>query len=220
VRTEPIPTDSLADRAALWLADRAWTAIAERGVAHLAVSGGTTPEVMLRALAGLHLPWAAVHVWQVDERIAPDGDADRNAHQLAPLQHAGAHVHLMDVSAHDALVAAAAYADGLHQACAGVLDVVHLGLGDDGHTASWVPGDPVIAVVDRDVARTGVYKGRARLTLTPPAVNRARSIVFLVAGAAKATAVHGLLQGDPSVPATAVRTHDVVLLADPPALGR
>ena len=219
MRAEPIPTDALAARAALWIADRVWSAFAARGAAHVAVSGGSTPADMLRSLATLTVPWSALHIWQVDERIAPDGDPDRNATQLDALRAAGATVHLLDVTAHDVAGAAAAYAAALRSACDGVLDVVHLGLGDDGHTASWVPGDPVVAVTDRDVTLTGVYKGRARLTLTPPIVNRARSVMFLVAGAAKAPAVRGLLQGDPTVPATEVRAADAVLLADPAALG-
>ena len=212
--------EALAARTAVWVADRVWTAWSERGAAHVAVSGGTTPAAMFVALADLRLPWADVHVWQVDERIAPDGDADRNAGQLGPLRDAGASVHLMPVTDPDLESAAIAYAGDLHVACGGVLDVVHLGLGDDGHTASWAPGDPVIAVESADVAVTGLYKGRARLTLTRPAVNRARAVAFLVGGAAKAPALTRLLTDDPGIPATAVRRDHAVCFADPAAAGR
>jgi 6-phosphogluconolactonase/glucosamine-6-phosphate isomerase/deaminase len=95
-----------------------------------------------------------------------------------------------------------------------VLDVVHLGLGDDGHTASWPPGDPVVDVTDTDAAEAGPYQDHLRLTLTVPAVNRARQIMFLVAGPAKVAPLAKLVAGDPSIPASHVRRDDVVVLAD------
>ena len=220
MHVEVIPTGDLPARTAVWLAEHIWTAVAERGVAHIAVSGGSTPAAAFDALARLPLPWASVHVWQVDERIAPDGDPDRNANQLTSLAAAGARVHLFEVGDPDAERAAVAYAGDLHVACGGVLDVVHLGLGGDGHTASWPPGDPVIAVEDRDVAVSQPYQGRVRLTLTRPAVNRARAICFLVAGAAKARPLAQLLTGDASIPASAVRIDRAVCFADPAAAGR
>lgn len=220
MHVEVISPEQLPARAALWVADRLWSAWAERGVAHLAVSGGSTPAAMFASLADLELPWRDVHVWQVDERVAPDGHADRNASQLGPLADAGATLHLMDVTAADLEGAAVAYAGDLHVRCKGLLDVVHLGLGPDGHTASWTPGDPVIAEESVDVAVTRPYQGRVRLTLTRPAVNRARSIGFLVAGAAKADALQRLMTDDPAVPATAVRRERAVCFADPAAVGR
>ena len=220
MRVEVIPSEALAARAAVWVADRLWTAWSERGAAHFAVSGGTTPAAMFVALAHFELPWSDLHVWQVDERVAPDGDADRNAGQLRPLRDAGANVHLMPVTDPDLESAAIAYDGDLHVACRGVLDVVHLGLGDDGHTASWAPGDPVIAVESADVAVTQAYKGRVRLTLTRPAVNRARAVAFLVAGAGKANALSRLLTDDPGIPATAVRRDHAVCFTDPAAAGR
>lgn len=220
MHVEVISPEQLPARAALWIADRLWSAWAERGAAHLAVSGGSTPAAMFASLAALELPWGDVHVWQVDERVAPDGHADRNASQLGPLADAGATLHLMDVTSPDLEGAAVAYAGDLHVACKGLLDVVHLGLGSDGHTASWTPGDPVIAVESADVAVTRAYQGRARLTLTRPAVNRARSIGFLVGGASKADALQRLMTDDPTVPATAVRRERAVCFADPAAVGR
>ena len=154
IETVPGGPGPLAQRAAIWVADQLWSAIAERDVAHLAVSGGTTPKAMFGALATLPLPWDRVHVWQVDERVAPDGDPARNLDDLeaALLSKVPATPHLFAVTNPDLAAAAAAYAADLHAACDGVLDVVHLGLGDDGHTASWPPGDPVVDVTDADAA--------------------------------------------------------------------
>src|SRR5712671_1581170 len=191
----------LAARAALWIADRLWESIADRGSAHIAVSGGTTPAAMLAALAELRLPWDNVHVWQVDERVAPDGDPARNAGQLTPLR--AANLHPLPVTATDLAAAAAEYAAELTRACGGVLDVVHLGLGDDGHTASWPPG--VNVGTDPDVAVTSEFRGHVRLTLTPPAVNRARAVMLLVAGGAKAAVLERFLAADRALPATLVR---------------
>jgi 6-phosphogluconolactonase len=212
----------LAERAAVWVAERIWTAVADRGVAHLAVSGGGTPTVMFAALAALPVPWTEVHIWQVDERVAPDGDPDRNLDELhaALLSKVPATPHLYDVTNPDLDAAIAAYAHDLRDACDGVLDVVHLGMGDDGHTASWPPGDPVANITDTDVARSLEYKGRVRLTLTVPAVNRAREIMFLVAGADKASAVAEFVAGTGHSPALHVRRDDVVLLLDETAASR
>jgi 6-phosphogluconolactonase len=209
--TEVIPAASLASRAALWVADRLWSAVAARGVAHLAVSGGSTPLAMFTALAHLDLPWPHVHVWQVDERVCPDGASDRNAGQLASLTQAGAVVHLLEVGRTDLSLegAAAAYAAQLPQR----FDVIHLGLGDDGHTASWPPNDPVIDVLD-PVAIVGPFNGRVRLTLTPPVINHARSVMFLVAGAAKAPMLARLRAADPSIPASIVRRPGTTILTD------
>jgi 6-phosphogluconolactonase len=209
---------SVAERTAVWLADRLWAGVAERGVAHLAVSGGTTPATTFVALAILPVPWERVHIWQVDERVAPDGDPDRNAtglreHLLSRVPLPDDHAHLFDAAA-DAWAAATAYGEELQRACGGVLDVVHLGLGDDGHTASWPPGDPVVDITDRDVAVAGPFNGHVRLTLTVPAVNRARHLVVLVEGAAKAPVVRKLLDGDTSIPASHLRRSGITVLAD------
>ncbi len=216
--------ERLGARTAVWIAERLWAAVAERGQAHLAVSGGHTPAPMFRALARLPVPWEQVDVWQVDERVAPDGDHDRNATLfmadlvvLAPL--ASERVHLMPVTDPNLEAAAARYGDALQRACGGVLDVAHLGLGPDGHTASWPPGDAVIDVDDRLVGLSGVYQGRRRMTLTVPAVNAARGVVFQVVGRDKADAVAGLVGRDPSVPAARV-TDAAVVIVDPDAAAR
>lgn len=217
--------DALASAAASDLADALGRAAQERGRASLAVSGGSTPWGMFQVLSTLPVPWDRIQLFQVDERIAPDGDPDRNWTHLGPalLDHVAlpeANVHAMPVTDPDPESAAARYADTLRDATGdGVLDVVHLGLGPDGHTASWPPGDPVIDVADADVAISDVYQGRRRMTLTVPAVNRARMVLFLVRGADKVTAVRGMLDRHPDVPASRVEQERAVLYADREALG-
>jgi 6-phosphogluconolactonase/glucosamine-6-phosphate isomerase/deaminase len=147
----------------------------------MAVSGGSTAPRMFGELATLDVPWRKVAIWQVDERVAPDGDPDRNANQLVTL---AAKHHLMPVTARDLIASADRYARSLPDR----FDVVHLGMGSDGHTASWPPGDPVI-VSREPVALSGEYQGRVRMTLTPPVINRARGRVVLVLGADKADAL-------------------------------
>jgi len=196
-------------------------AVAERTAAAVAFSGGATPGPMLRALSQQALPWDAVQVFQVDERLAPDGHPDRNAIMLRAelLDHIAALPHLMPVTAEDVQQAAGDYARLLADLAGGVLDAVHLGLGPDGHTASLVPGDPVLRVDDRDVAVTGEYQGRRRMTLTYPALDRARLLVWEVVGEDKAEAVRALVdRGD--VPAGEVSQARAVLVADSAAGAR
>jgi 6-phosphogluconolactonase len=176
---------------------------------------------MLRALAEQDLPWRNVHVVQVDERVAPAGHADRNLTQLhesllalAPLP--TEQIYAMPVEAADLAAAAESYAATLRQIASepAVLDVAHLGIGSDGHTASLVPGDPVLEVDDKDVAVTGVYQGRRRMTLTYPMLNRCRRILWLVTGADKADALGRLRNGDASIPAGQICRNNAVILAD------
>jgi 6-phosphogluconolactonase len=164
-------------------------AIRRGGRAQLAVSGGSSAPALLTALAAVDLPWDRVDVWQVDERVAPDGHPDRNANQLAAFP--GRH-HLMPVTARDLRRAAARYAAGLPER----FDVVHLGMGPDGHTASWPPGDPVVDS-PKPVDLCGEFNGRVRMTLTPPVVNAARGRVVLIMGAEKAPAVAAWLKRHP-----------------------
>lgn len=191
--------------------------IAERGAFALAVSGGRTPWVMFAALAREDVPWSEVAIYQVDERIAPDGDPDRNlTHLRQSLPGAGLERLVpMPVTDPDVEAAAAAYAKRLPER----LDLVHLGLGDDGHTASLVPGDPVLGVTDRDVALTGEYMGRRRMTLTYPVLERAEEVLWLVTGAEKAGPLARLLAGDESIPAGRVRAARALVLADSAAMG-
>lgn len=212
-----VPPDDLASVTAARLAAAIGDAVAARGVCHLAVSGGRTPATAFDLLAVMPLAWPAVHVWQVDERIAADGDPARNARDLVerlirPVGLPPTNLHLMPVTAVDIVSAAGWYAYELERTCAGVLDVVHLGLGADGHTASWVPGDPVIDETRHDVALTSrIYEGTRRMTLTPPCVNRARVRLLAVGGEAKAAAVSAFLAGDPSIPATRLSPMTTIL---------
>jgi 6-phosphogluconolactonase len=182
---------------------------------------------MLRALANEEVPWAGVHAVQVDERVAPAGHPDRNLAHLresllahAPLR--SEQIHAMPVDVSDLEAAAARYALTL-QAIAGsppVLDLIHLGLGSDGHTASLVPGDPVLDVTDRDVALTEVYQKRRRMTLTYPILNRSRHILWVVTGSEKVPMLARLCDGDLSIPAGRVRRDTAMVLADRTAAGK
>ena len=213
--------DSVARNAAATIAADARSAIAARGRYAVAFSGGHTPWIMLRALANEDLPWEGVHIYQVDERVAPAGHPDRNLTHLQEslLQHVPLrpeHVHAMPVESTDLDSAADRYALAL-QEFAGlppVLDLVHLGLGPDGHTASLVPGDRVLDIADRDVAVTEVYQGRRRMTLTYPILNRARRVLWIVTGGEKAEMLRRLMDGDETIPAGRIRQEQALVIAD------
>ena len=219
--------DAVAAEAALLIAREAREAIASRGRFLLAVSGGRTPWVMLRALARETLPWDRIHVFQVDERVAPDGHADRNLTHLkasllpqAPLPERN--IHPMPVTHPDLNAAASDYAAELEREAGRppVLDLVHLGMGSDGHTASLIPGDAALGVRDAEVAVCGVYQGRRRLTLTYPVIDRARRILWVVTGAEKAPMLTRLLATDRTIPAGCVGQDRAVILADREAGGQ
>lgn len=213
--------DAAALGAASFIAARARRAVADRGRFTVAVSGGRSPWRMLRTLAGEDVPWQGVHVLQTDERIAPAGDPDRNLTHLrdsllahAPL--AAERIHAMPVELSDLEAAAARYAETLETVAGSppVLDLAHLGLGSDGHTASLVPDDPVLDMNDAEVAITGLYKGRRRMTLTYQTLNRARQILWLVTGADKAAMLVRLQDGDKAIPGGRVRADHAVVFAD------
>jgi 6-phosphogluconolactonase len=222
--------DAVARKAAAIIAAEAREAVGVRGRFVVAVSGGRTPWLMLRALAGEDVPWDGVHLVQVDERIAPAGDPDRNWTHLREslLDHAPLRpdqVHAMPVELPDLDAAAARYAQVLAEIAGRppVLDLVHLGLGPDGHTASLVPGDAVLDIADADVALTGIYQGRRRMTLTYPILNRSRRVLWVVTGGDKAAMLGRLYAGDESIPAGRVRQDRALLLADraaAPHIGR
>ena len=218
--------DAVARAGAAFTAEEARAAIAARGRFIMAVSGGHTPWKMLRALADQELPWAHVHVVQVDERVAPAGHPDRNLTHLweSLLAHcplSPEHVHAMPVESSDLDSASRGYAATLREIAGDppVLDLAHLGLGPDGHTASLVPGDPVLDVSDLDVALSGPYQGRRRMTLTYPMLDRARRIVWLVTGSEKTEMLARLCAVDRSIPAGRVRQDHAVVLADHDAAG-
>jgi 6-phosphogluconolactonase len=210
---------SVAQRAAQIIADAGRDAA--RGCFILAVSGGRTPWAILRELAGEQLPWEKVHVVQVDERMAPAGHADRNLTHLraslldqAPLR--PDHIHPMPVEAPDLEDAAETYARALREIAGSppVLDLVHLGLGPDGHTASLVPADPVLETADADVAMSAAYQGRRRMTLTYPILNRNRQVLWVVTGSEKSEMLARLRTGDRSIPAGCVRQDRALVIAD------
>jgi 6-phosphogluconolactonase len=217
----PGDANAVAQRAAKMIAEEARASVAARGQFTMAVSGGSTPWLMLRELASEDLPWQAMHVFQVDERIAPAGDPDRNLTHLLDslLSHAPLppeQIYAMPVERTDIAAAAAAYAATLERVTGAppVLDLVHLGMGPDGHTASLLPGDPALGVRDRDVAITGAYQGRERMTLTYPVINRARRILWVITGAEKAPMLKRLLASDESIPAGRVRNAQALVIAD------
>jgi 6-phosphogluconolactonase len=219
--------DAVARKGAEIIAAEARTAVKARGRFIVAVSGGHTPWQMLRALTNEDVPWQSVNVVQVDERVAPEGDPDRNLTHLyeSLLEHAPLRreqIYAMPVEAPELESAAKRYAETLKK-IAGlppVLDLVHLGLGPDGHTASLVPGDPVLNVTDSDVALTGFYQGRRRMTLTYPILNRARGILWLVTGKDKVAALAQLRDGDVTIPAGRIQRANALVLADQAAAGQ
>jgi 6-phosphogluconolactonase len=211
--------DEAAQQAAELIAAELATAIRERGRASVAFSGGTTPWVMLRILSGLRVAWELVDVFQVDERVAPAGDPDRNATHIestlvARVPITAARWHPIPVEEPDPAGAARNYERTVRTVAGAALDVVHLGLGPDGHTASLVPGDPVLGETERLVAATGPYQDHRRVTLTYPALNAARRIVWLTAGAGKGDMVRRLVAGDPTIPAGRVLQDRAVVVCD------
>jgi len=210
--------DAAAERFATLLAMRARSLVAATGTFTVALSGGSGPWQSFRLLAGEDVPWNAVEIFQVDERVAPMGDDERNlTHMKASLPEAAwARMHPMPVDSDDLEAAASQYAQLLPER----LDVAHLGLGPDGHTASLVPGDAVLGVTDRDVAITEtVYQGRRRMTLTYPMLDRSRELLWLVTGESKAEPLRLLLAGDPSIPAGRIRAQRSLIVADEAAAG-
>jgi 6-phosphogluconolactonase len=212
---------AVAEEAAAIIATDARIAVTARGRFTMAVSGGQTPWAMLRALATMEVPWDDVYVLQVDERVAPAGDPDRNLTHLreALFQNAPVRrqqIYPMPVESQDLQAAVLGYAATLREVAGSpaVLDLVHLGLGADGHTASLVPGDSVLDVNDAAVALAGPYQGRRRMTLTYPALNHARRVLWVVTGAEKAAMLVRLRDGDRSIPAGRVRQDHALVLAD------
>ena len=213
--------ESTARAAAKLIAAEVTAGVAARGRFVMAVSGGRSPWIMLRALATEKIPWESVHIVQVDERVAPAGSADRNLTHLQEslLEHSPIRpqqILAMPVESPDLEAAARQYASALCEIAGSppTLDLVHLGLGPDGHTASLIPGDPVLNVTDADVALTGIYQGRRRMTLTYPVINRARRILWLVTGGEKVDALSRLRRGDQSIPAGRIVQDRAVIVAD------
>jgi 6-phosphogluconolactonase len=213
VAVEILPDpESAGRRAAEIVAETVRRAIADRGRCAWAISGGGSLAPMFRRLGALDLPWHLIDTWQVDERVAPIGDPERNRSEqegsLPPA--AGGGIRWMPVEDDDLEAAAARYAASLPDR----FDIVHLGIGADGHTASLVPGDPLLDARDRDVAVTDPYEGRRRMTLTYPGLSRADRVLWLVTGPEKREALRRLLRGDRSIPAARVPVEEQVVVAD------
>ncbi len=213
--------DAVAKRGAEFVAAEARRVVSQRDRFTLALSGGSTPWLMIRALVEEDIPWKQVHVLQVDERVVPDGHPDRNLTHLGEnlLSTSGLpddHLHAMQVGEENLEDAAQTYARILEELAGSppALDLVHLGLGLDGHTASLVPRDPVLHVRDTYVSPTDSYLGRRRMTLTYPTLNRARRLLWLVTGKNKAQMVRRLCDGDESIPAGRVASDQALLIAD------
>jgi 6-phosphogluconolactonase len=208
-----------ARRAAELIAAAGREAAAARGPFGFAMSGGRSPWAMLAILGELEeMPWEATELFQVDERIASPGSEDRNLTHMVLGLSMGHQSTLrpMPVTQRDLEAAARDYETSLPER----LDLVHLGLGPDGHTASLVPGDPVLDVTDRRVAITETaYQGHHRMTLTYPAIDDARQILWLVTGAEKRDALAKLLAGDDSIPAGRVKNDAMTIVADEAAAG-
>jgi 6-phosphogluconolactonase len=221
--SEPTPIEVHSDdravalRAADVIAAHAGAAIDARGSFALAVSGGRTPWVMFTALADRGIDWSRVAIFQVDERVAPADDDSRNlAHLLASLpEPARTRVRPMPVEDSDLDAAAERYAAQLPER----FDLVHLGIGPDGHTASLVPGDPVLDVDDRDVALSGPYQDRLRMTLTYPVLDRGRARLWVVTGEDKVDVLVRLREHDRSIPAGRVTPESSLIVADAAAAG-
>ena len=219
--------DAVARKGTEIIAAAARAAVKERGRFTVALSGGRTPWQMLSALSTQDVPWREVSVVQVDERVAPKGDLDRNLTHIyeSLLEHTPLEreqIYAMPVEMPDLERASEDYREILKK-IAGVppvLDLVHLGLGPDGHTASLVPGDPVLNVTAFDVALTGLYQGRRRMTLTYPILNRARGILWIVTGQDKPVALAGLRAGDRTIPAGRIQRDNALVLADREAAGQ
>ena len=210
---EVVPhAEDAARHAAEVVAETVRSAVEERGAFALAVSGGRSPSRMFAELATRDLPWKQAGIWQVDERVAPDGHSDRNLTDLLeelPPEARGV-VRPMPVTDDDLEAAADRYAASLPER----FDLVHLGLGDDGHTASLVPGDVVLEVLDRDVAVTAEYRGRRRMTFTYPLLDRQPLVLWLVTGEDKAAVLPRVLAAEPSIPAGRIRSARQLVVAD------
>jgi 6-phosphogluconolactonase len=186
----------------------------------LGLSGGRTPRLLFQALADLPVPWGRVHIFQVDERVAPAGSDDRNFTHLSEcllglVEIPSENVHPMPVESDDLASACLGYEEELQRVTGGApLDLLQLGLGDDGHTASLPPGAPILDVADRAVWYVEEFNGLPRMSMTYPLINRAERIVWLAVGPAKAEMCRRLVASDHSIPAGRVAGESAVLLAD------
>jgi 6-phosphogluconolactonase len=219
LKVEVFPSaNEASQRASDLVATAGREAVAERGSFSLGLSGGQTPWRMIGVLGDdTEMPWDKTEIFQVDERVAPPGSEERNLTHLIQMLSIGhqSAVRPMPVTSRDLDAAARQYEEQLPER----LDLVHLGLGPDGHTASLVPGDPVLEVDDRRVAITGgEYQGHRRMTLAYSELARARKILWLVLGEKAREALARLREGDRSIPAGRVENENMVLVTDEAAV--
>jgi 6-phosphogluconolactonase len=208
-------TEELARAAAAFVAERAQMVATRDTPFTFALSGGTSPWLMLEQLAKEPLDWDRTVIYQVDERAVPESSDLRNLKHLREgLRSTSATIEAMGVNDGDLNEAARRYAALLPA----TFDLIHLGLGPDGHCASLIPNDPVLDVTDRFVAMTGLYQDTHRMTLTYPALARTQQILWLVSGADKKEALAKLLKGDTSIPAGRVEAPASLIMADRTAL--
>jgi 6-phosphogluconolactonase len=211
---------AVAQTGAAAIAEAVRSSVAARGRCSVALSGGRTPWLMLRALHDHEVPWQQVEIFQVDERVAPADSPERNLlhlrESLASIAFPPESLHPMPVEERDLVAAAASYGRTLANLAGTppMLDLVHLGLGADGHTASLVPDDPVLEITDAWVGVTEPYQQYRRMTLTYPVLNGARAILFVVSGEDKAEALVRLSRQDPTIPAGRIKNANVTVLAD------
>lgn len=217
--------DDVAVAGANFISARAAEAVADRGQFTLALSGGSTPWIMLGKLAGHELPWDCVKIFQVDERVAADGSEERNLVHIREkfadrIALPAENLFAMPVVSEDLEQAASHYQKTMSDVAGDppILDVIHLGLGGDGHTASLLPGDPVLNDSERDVAITDTYNGRQRMTLTYSIINRSRQLLWLITGEGKADMLSRLIQGDSDIPAGRISQQQATIVADTAAL--
>ncbi len=212
--------DALAREAAAWIGQQARSAIAERSMFSLALSGGRGPHGLFEALAREKIDWQRVHLFQVDERAAPLESPERNFRAIVALLVERVAIpceqlYPMPVAGADLEAGAADYAATLERALGPglVLDLVHLGLGEDGHTASLLPGDsapesgaPVIVSME--------YQGFRRLSLNYQVLSGARRRCWYVTGAAKSEVLVRAVDGDPGIPAGRIEREDSWFFVD------
>ncbi len=218
ITVETVEPERWAERAADLTAAELNSALRDKPRATLAVSGGRSPKAYFRELSTRNVAWDRITILQVDERVVPEGSEDRNlTDQIASFGDLDAHWLPLPVSASEDPKALKAFVEDLRGDAGNppVIDVIHLGLGDDGHTASLVPGDPVLEERHHVIARTQLYNGMHRLTLTEPVLSRAGLILWLVSGANKAKPVQQLLAHDPSIPGSLVKAERQILVATP-----
>ena len=227
MKLEVFPTpEAVAQKATKIIAELAQERIRSTGTFLFAMSGGTTPWKVLRQLADTTLTWEAIELFQVDERIAPAGDPQRNLtkinenllNPIAPLQ---AQVHAIPVELSPPESAAEKYAQSLRERCGNppILDLIHLGLGEDGHTASLLPGDPARKSL-APVTVTMQYQSLRRITMTYPTLNAARQRLWIITGARKRSMLERLYHDDSRIPAGLVERRNSIILADKEAAGK